>query len=72
VTIDLVDLNEKTVLDKGDEEGKGGLVRLGTGNRWGNVYQWLEERGLMVVGGRDGGVGVGGFTLGGEFYLPSV
>ncbi|PLN83661.1 hypothetical protein BDW42DRAFT_164384 [Aspergillus taichungensis] len=39
-------------------------VRLGTGNRWGEVYNRLEEYGLGAVGGRSGDVGVGGLILG--------
>jgi FAD/FMN-containing dehydrogenase len=44
-----------------------GTTRVGTGLRWGEVYEALEPQGLTVVGGRDSGVGVGGFLLGGEF-----
>lgn len=36
------------------------------GARWGNVYKHLHEHdNVMVTGGRDGSVGVGGFLLGG-------
>lgn len=38
---------------------------VGTGNRWGAVYEWLEPSNRTVVGGRVGDVGVGGFLLGG-------
>jgi FAD/FMN-containing dehydrogenase len=41
------------------------LVRLGSGALWFDVYRKLEEHDLMVVGGRSGSVGVGGYTLGG-------
>lgn len=41
-------------------------VRLGTGNRWGEVYKGLEKYGLAAVGGRSGDVGVGGLILGGR------
>lgn len=40
-------------------------VTVGPGNRWGNVYEYLEPDGLTVVGGRLGVVGVPGFLLGG-------
>lgn len=39
---------------------------VGTGARWGDVYKKLEPMGLIVVGGRDSSVGVGGFILGGK------
>lgn len=41
------------------------LTRVGTGNTWQAVYKKLEPLRLAVVGGRHGGVGVGGLTLGG-------
>ncbi|KAL2059860.1 hypothetical protein VTL71DRAFT_10015 [Oculimacula yallundae] len=40
---------------------------VGTGNRWGAVYEFLEPSNLTVVGGRVSDVGVGGFLLGGMF-----
>ncbi|OJJ72078.1 hypothetical protein ASPBRDRAFT_43473 [Aspergillus brasiliensis CBS 101740] len=40
-------------------------ARVGAGNTWGEVYAWLEEQGLSVIGGRDSQVGLGGFLLGG-------
>ena len=77
VVVDLMNFDEIQVLDAGPAERDGfvewegdigGLVtRVGTGNRWGRVYEVLEPKGLTVVGGRDSGVGVGGFLLGGEF-----
>jgi FAD/FMN-containing dehydrogenase len=42
-------------------------VLVGPGNRWVDVYSALEPLGIVVVGGRDSDVGVGGFLLGGEF-----
>ena len=42
---------------------------LGTGQNWGTVYDWIEPLGVQVVGGRDPGVGVGGFLLGGGISL---
>lgn len=38
---------------------------VGTGSRWGAVYEFLEPWNVTVVGGRVGDVGVGGFLLGG-------
>jgi len=46
----------------GASNADGGIT---TANRWGDVYGVLEPLGLVVVGGRVGHVGVGGFTLGG-------
>ncbi|KAL0931572.1 FAD binding domain-containing protein [Colletotrichum truncatum] len=60
VTIDLVRLS---TLDLEIDES----VSIGSGNRWGKVYQYLEPRGLMVAGGREGTVGVAGLLLGGGF-----
>lgn len=46
ITIDLVDLNERKL----SEDGK--TVAIGPGNRWLDVYEYLEPYGLAVVGGR--------------------
>ena len=46
--------------------GPDGYLVTGSGNRWGNVYEYLNtnyHRG--IAGGRNGDVGVGGFLLGG-------
>lgn len=40
-------------------------AKLGAGASWLGVYRKLEQHDLMVVGGRDSDVGVGGYTLGG-------
>jgi FAD/FMN-containing dehydrogenase len=39
---------------------------VGTSNRWGDVYNYLEHMNITVIGGRGTQVGVGGFLLGGE------
>ncbi|KAF8148763.1 hypothetical protein K438DRAFT_1989121 [Mycena galopus ATCC 62051] len=44
-----------------------GMVTIGTGLIWDEVYQALEPFGVNVVGGRVSGVGVAGFTLGGGY-----
>lgn len=44
-------------------------VFVGTGNRWTNVYGFLDPFNLTAVGGRAGFVGVGGFLLGGELEM---
>ncbi|KAF6832976.1 FAD binding domain-containing protein [Colletotrichum musicola] len=60
VTIDLEKLNAVKI-------NEDGTVSVGTGNRWGDVYRYLEPRGLMVAGGRENTVGIGGLLLGGGF-----
>ena len=42
-----------------------GIASVGPGNRWKNVYEYLEPYGLAVVGGRVPPVGVGGLITGG-------
>jgi FAD/FMN-containing dehydrogenase len=42
-----------------------GVVEIGAGLTWTEVYSYLVPRGLNVVGARCAGVGVGGSTLGG-------
>jgi hypothetical protein len=42
-----------------------GVVRVGAGATWGDVYKELEKVNKTVVGGRLTGVGVGGLLLGG-------
>ena len=59
VGIDLGKLNGIKVIENG-------LVSVGTGARWGEVYGALEPFNVSVVGGRDAFVGVGGFMLGGS------
>lgn len=58
ITIDMKYFDQISVIDHG-------TVRVGTAQRWGNVYKALEPQGLIAVGGRDSSVGVGGFLLGG-------
>lgn len=41
------------------------IVKIGSGNRWIDVYNLLSPYGLAVAGGRYGDVGVGGLLLGG-------
>jgi FAD/FMN-containing dehydrogenase len=40
-------------------------VHVGPGNKWVDVYEYLEPYGVAVVGGRIGVVGVPGYILGG-------
>ena len=44
-------------------------MTIGTGNRWGAVYEYAAQNGVNVVGGREPMVGVGGFLLGGIYSL---
>ncbi|KAH8900531.1 FAD binding domain-containing protein [Thozetella sp. PMI_491] len=50
--------------------GDSSTVSVGSGNRWRDVYSYLQPFGLAAVGGRIGDVGVAGFLLGGgiSFY----
>jgi hypothetical protein len=43
-------------------------VSIGVGARWGEVSTKLDSMGLAVVGGRNSDVGVGGLSLGGEYF----
>jgi len=43
----------------------GNIASVGAGNRWYDVYKYLEQYELAVVGGRASSVGVSGLTLGG-------
>lgn len=63
ITIDLRKLNAIEL----DEDGL--TTRVGTGNRWIDVYKALQPLNRTVVGGRNSKVGVGGFILGGESPL---
>ncbi|KAI0260019.1 hypothetical protein BC834DRAFT_1044925 [Gloeopeniophorella convolvens] len=48
-----------------------GTVELGPGLTWDEVYTALEPTGVIVVGGRIPGVGVGGLLLGGGYSYKS-
>ena len=60
MTIDLLNLNSISV--SADKT----TTYVGSGNHWADVYTYLDPRGLAVIGGRNGEIGVGGLTLGGE------
>jgi len=59
IVIDLEQLNHVTV------HPDLGIVDVGVGARWKDVYQKLEGTDYGVVGARAGSVGVGGYLLGG-------
>ncbi|KAH0430788.1 FAD binding domain-containing protein [Colletotrichum camelliae] len=67
VTIDLTHMNS-SIYDK-----ETNVARVDTGGHWQHVYKDLDDQGVVVVGGRDGNVGVGGFLLGGgtSFFSPA-
>ena len=63
ISIDLRYLNQ---LELSDEKN---TLFVGPGNRWGEVYTYLDAFNLTAIGGRVGDVGVGGFLLGGTVML---
>ncbi|KAL3293510.1 FAD binding domain-containing protein [Colletotrichum asianum] len=71
VTVDLGRLNSVTYREDQNAEKGRGVASIGSGARWGDVYTELEKQGVMVTGGREGHVGVGGFLLGGGFAWQS-
>ncbi|KAH0430792.1 FAD binding domain-containing protein [Colletotrichum camelliae] len=71
VTIDLGRLDSVTYREDEHAEKGRGIASIGSGARWGDVYTELEKQGVMVTGGREGHVGVGGFLLGGGFAWQS-
>ncbi|OTB07582.1 hypothetical protein M426DRAFT_268023 [Hypoxylon sp. CI-4A] len=46
-----------------------GLASIQPGGRWKDIYAELEKRGVVVAGGREGLVGVGGLLTGGGLTL---
>ncbi|KAJ6439279.1 6-hydroxy-D-nicotine oxidase [Purpureocillium lavendulum] len=59
VTIDLIHFNTVSY------DPSAQVASLGPSLRWGDVYEALESKGVMVAGGRDGNVGVAGLLTGG-------
>ncbi|KAI0391556.1 FAD-binding domain-containing protein [Xylariaceae sp. FL0594] len=57
----LIDVSELNTL----ELGKDGVLQMGAGNRWGDVYKFLEGKHQTPIGGRQNDVGVSGYLLGG-------
>jgi FAD/FMN-containing dehydrogenase len=58
VSIDLGDFKDVELVEEG-------IARVGTGAKWGDVFDFLAPFNLSVVGGRVSDVGVGGLVLGG-------
>ncbi|KAJ6570602.1 hypothetical protein DFH09DRAFT_1464424 [Mycena vulgaris] len=65
-TIDLGRLDEVSVHEER------GIVSIGSGCLWGEVYEALAPYNLTTVGGRGSKVGVGGFLLGGGISFLST
>lgn len=61
VLIDLVNLD---ALELSADQNS---VRVGPGNRWGGVQNYLSANKLSAVGGRNKAVGVAGLLLGGGY-----
>ncbi|KAL3461810.1 6-hydroxy-D-nicotine oxidase [Aspergillus heterothallicus] len=70
VVIDVGKLQSRELVD--GENGNRKVARVGAGNRWGAVYEWVEEHGLSVVGGRDPDVGMGLLIGGGLGAVPNL
>ncbi|KAI0436188.1 hypothetical protein F4803DRAFT_567061 [Xylaria telfairii] len=58
----LISLNRMTTMQLTHNNS---IAQIGPGLRWVEVAQWINQYGLMVVGGRYGPVGVSGILLGG-------
>jgi FAD/FMN-containing dehydrogenase len=63
----LISSSNLTILELSSDQAS---VSVGPGNKWSDVYNYLQPYGLVAVGGRVGKVGVPGFLLGGgiSFY----
>jgi len=60
VTIDMGNIKAVNITD--------GVVKVGAGAVWQDVYDAIEPHNLTVLGGRVGVVGVAGFTTGGMLF----
>ncbi|KAK7751446.1 hypothetical protein SLS62_006531 [Diatrype stigma] len=58
VVIDLRNLTSMSV-------GEDGVLHVGSGAKWGEIYTYLEKKNLTAIGGRNNDVGIGGYMLGG-------
>lgn len=63
VTIDMRVINNVVV------NNERSVVSVGSGSKWGDVYQIMDSYGLAVIGGRGSTIGVGGLTTGGKLRL---
>ncbi|KAG6358441.1 hypothetical protein INS49_014325 [Diaporthe citri] len=75
ITLDLGLLDWTRVVENSQSADGGqefaALVDIGPGARWRDAYAALDKHGLMVAGGREGSVGVGGLLLGGGISFLS-
>lgn len=62
----LIDLSRFTRLEYDADKSQ---AVVGPGLRWQNVYDYLDQYEVTVVGGRVLDVGVGGLILGSKYYL---
>lgn len=60
---------DMTHLNKIETNSEGTVTKIGAGSQWGEVYEYLDNRGLSVAGGRNGDVGVAGVLLGGTYWM---
>lgn len=59
IVLDLLGLKAKSL-------DRDGILHAGAGNVWGDIYPFLEDQGLVAVGGREVEVGLGGFPTAGK------
>lgn len=64
-----VDLRNLTGIQLKDDDA---TVSIGAGERWGNVYSTLQEKGLAVTGSRSSMGGIGGLGLSGGLSFFST
>ncbi|KAK6363449.1 hypothetical protein TWF730_000879 [Orbilia blumenaviensis] len=61
-----------TGLNKLNYDASRNVIAIGAGNKWTNVYNFLDPKNVTVLGGRNSDVGVSGFLLGGGIsYLSN-
>lgn len=65
ITVDLRSL-------KGLELQEDGVVRIGAGENWGAVYEYLEPHGLGVTGGKSTTCGIGGLATQGKYLSNTL
>jgi FAD/FMN-containing dehydrogenase len=65
ITVDLRSL-------KGVELQEDGVVRVGAGENWGAVYEYLEPHGLGVTGGKSTTCGIGGLATQGKYMSNNL
>ncbi|KAF2026973.1 FAD-binding domain-containing protein, partial [Setomelanomma holmii] len=68
VLIDMQDINHLSM-----QAGNDSIAKIGSGVRWAEIYEYLDNRRFGAVGGRDGDVGVAGYLLGGGMsFFPNM